>query len=192
MSHWLLDTMVERYGLALREADRVQLCLEAGREPPALDEELVRETLAALEIAVLDLAVDRLSDDDERRGLSRQAAADAFRLVRMLPLPTEPMAAGAHLLRASVLAVLGDRGADTARWLRTLDEAGHWPVLQLDDPNWGVRCRAMLIDVWLLLMRNRSQNDRDAVLERVAALRDAQEKFERDYSACPSTAGSQA
>lgn len=181
MSHWLLDSMAERRRLALREADRVQFYREMGREVPAFDEGLLRETTAALEIAVLDLEVDRLSDDSERRSLSRQAAADAFRLARMLPLPVEPMAAGTHLLRASVLAVLGDRGADAARWLRTLDEAGQWPALPLSAYNWGERCRATLTDVWLRLVRKKGWSDRDAVLERVAALRGAQEEFERDY-----------
>ncbi len=181
MNHWLLDAMAERRGLALREADRVQFYREMGREMPAFDEELLRETAAALEIAVLDLEVDRLSDDAERRALSRQAAAEAFRLVRMLPLPAEPMAAGTHLLRASVLAVLGDRGADAARWLRTLDETGQWPALPFDTRNWGERCRATTTDVWLRLVRKRGWSDRDAVLERVAALRSTQEEFERDY-----------
>ena len=181
MNHWLLDAMAERRSLAVREADRVQFYREMGREVPAFDEELLRETAAALEIAVLDLEVDRLSDDAERLALSRQAAADAFRLLRMLSLPAEPMEAGTHLLRASVLAVLGDRGADAARWLRTLDEAGHWPALPLDASNWGERCRATLTDVWLRLVRKKGWSDRDAVLERVAALRSAQEEFERDY-----------
>ena len=181
MNHWLLDAMAERRSLAVREADRVQFYREMGREVPAFDEELLRETAAALEIAVLDLEVDRLSDDAERLALSRQAAADAFRLLRMLSLPAEPMEAGTHLLRASVLAVLGDRGADAARWLRTLDEAGHWPALPLDASNWGERCRATLTDVWLRLVRKKGWSDRDAVLERVAALRSAQEEFARDY-----------
>ena len=181
MNHWLLDAMAERRSLALREADRVQFHREMGREVPAFDEELLRETAAALEMAVLDLEVDRLSDDAERLALSRQAAADAFRLLRMLSLPAEPMEAGTHLLRASVLAVLGDRGADAARWLRTLDEAGHWPAMPLDARNWGERCRATLSEVWLRLVRKRGWSDRDAVLERVAALRRAQEEFERDY-----------
>lgn len=181
MNHWLLDAMAERRGFALREADRVQFHREMGREVPIFDDALLREMASALEIAVLDLKVDRLADEPEQLALSRQAAADAFRLLRMLPLPAEPMEAGTHLLRASVLAVLGDRGADAARWLRTLDEAGHWPALPLDVCNWGERCRATLTDVWLRLVRKRGWSDRDAVLERVAALRSAQEEFERDY-----------
>jgi hypothetical protein len=181
MNHWLLDAIAERRDLALREADRVQLHRELGREVPAFDEELLREVAAVLEIAVLDLTVDRLSDDDERRELLRQAAADAFRLMRVLPLPTEPMAAGTHLLRASVLAMLGDRGGDATQWLRALDETGYWPTLPLDTLNWGERCRATITDVWLRLVRKRGWSDRDAVLERVAALRSTQEEFERDY-----------
>lgn len=181
MSHWLLDAMAERRCLALREADRVQFYREMGREVPLFDEELLRETAAALEIAVLDLAVDRLADDPESLALSRLAATDAFRLLRMLSLPAEPMAAGTHLLRASVLAVLGDRGADAARWLRALDAVGQWPDLSLSAHDWGERCRATLTDVWLRLVRKKGWSDRDAVLERVAALRGAQEEFERDY-----------
>lgn len=181
MSHWLLDMMADKRHLALREADRMQFYSEMGREVPDVDEEALRDAAAALEIAVLDLEVDRLADEPERRALSRQAAGDAFRLLRMLPLPTKPMEAGTHLLRASVLAVLGDRGADAARWLRSLDELQQWPDLPLDTPDWGERCRATLTDVWLRLVRKKGWADRDAVLERVAALRSAQQAFEREY-----------
>ncbi|MRJ42229.1 MULTISPECIES: DEAD/DEAH box helicase [Idiomarina] len=181
MSHWLLDTMADKRRLALREADRLQFYREMGREVTDVDEEALREVAAALEIAVLDLEVDRLADDPEQRTLLRQSAEDAFRLLRMLPLPTNPMDAGTSLLRASVLAVLGDRGADAARWLRSLDESQHWPDLPLDAADWGERCRATLTDVWLRLIRKRGWSDRDAVLERVASLRSAQQTFEREY-----------
>jgi hypothetical protein len=181
MSHWLLDALADKRRQALREADRVQFYREMGQEAAYVNEESLREMAAALEIAVLDLEVERLADDPERRTLSRQAAADGFRLLRMLPLPNDPMVAGTHLLRASVLAVLGDRGADAARWLRTLDEAQQWPDLPLDAPDWGERCRATLTDVWLRLVRKKGWTDRDAVLERVAALRGAQQTLEREY-----------
>lgn len=181
MSHWLLDTMADKRRMALREADRLQFYREMGRELLDFDGEVLRESAAALEIAVLDLEVDRLADDPEQRTLSRQAAGDAFRLLRMLPLPTNPMEAGTHLLRASVLAVLGDRGADAARWLRSLDESQQWPDLPLDTSNWGERCQATITEVWLRLVRKKGWSDRDAVLERVAALRSAQQTFEREY-----------
>ncbi len=181
MSHWLLDAMAEKRGRALREADRVQFFREMARELPAFDAEVIHEVAAALEIAVLDLEVDRLTDDPDRRALGRGAAADAFRLLRVLPIPEASMEAGSHLLRASALAVLGDRGADAARWLRALEAEHTWPALPLNSPNWGERCRATLTDTWLRLVRKKGWSDRDTVLERVAALRSTQQEFERDY-----------
>lgn len=181
MSHWLLDTMAEKRAQALREADRVQFYREMTPEEPAFDAKAMAEVVAALELAVLDLELDRLSDDEARRELLRTTAADAFRLLRVLPLPDAPMDAATQLLRAAVLAVIGDRGADAARWLRVLEAEQRWPALPLDSRDWGERCRATLIDVWLRLVRKKGWHDRDAVLERVAALRSAQQEFERDY-----------
>lgn len=181
MNHWLLDAIVDKRTRALREADRVQFVREMTSEVPAFDIEAIREVAAALEIAVLDLEVDRLADDPARRALGRGAAADAFRLLRVLPIPEAPMEAGKHLLCASALAVLGDRGADAARWLRALEDTGTWPALPIDSTNWGERCRATLTDTWLRLIRKKGWSDRDIVLERVAALRSAQQEFERDY-----------
>ena len=92
MSHWLLDAMAEQRCRALREADRVQFYREMGQALSDFDAELLRETAAALEIAVLDLKIDRLAYDPEQLEMSRQAAAEAFRLLRVLPQPEDPMA----------------------------------------------------------------------------------------------------
>lgn len=181
MTHWLLDSVRDGRIAALGEADRVQFLREMAGETPAFDVEAIRNIAEALEFAVLDLQTDRLSDDTERQLLSRQAAADAFRLLRILPTPAGAVDAGTHLLRASALAVLGDRGADAARWLRAVDDAGNWPGFPIDSDDWGVRCLATLTDVWLRLVRKHGWSDRDTVLERVAGLRDAQEQFERGY-----------
>lgn len=181
MSHWLLDAIADRRILALREADQGHRHQEAGREAPALDEDLLRDTACMLEIAVLDLGADSLCDPPDQAELSRQAAADAFRILCLLPFPADPILAGRYLLRASVLAVLGDRGASATRWLRTLDESGQWPAMPLESVSWGERCQATLMEIWLRLVRQRDRSDRDAVLERVAALRSAQGAFERDY-----------
>jgi hypothetical protein len=182
MNHWLLDAIQEKRATALREADRVQFRRELAGETPTADLALLHDTAAALEIATLDLAgTPRLADEPALLALMRESAGDAFRLLRALPLAGEPMADGTHLLRASCLAVLGDRGADAARWLRALDEGDGWPLLPLDAADWGIRCRATIVDVWLRLVRKRGWADRDAVLERVAALRQSQAEFERDY-----------
>jgi superfamily II DNA/RNA helicase len=181
MNHWLLDAIAEKRSSALREADRVQFFREMGREVSEFNAEVIQECAAALEVAVLDLEVDRLSEDRDREATMRVAAADAFRVLRVLPVPEDPMEAGTHLLRASTLAVLGDRGADAARWLRALDADGAWPAVAIESHDWGQRCRATITDVWLRLVRKKGWTDRDAVLERVAALRDSQKEFERNY-----------
>lgn len=181
MNHWLLDSIAEKRVATLREADRIQFYREMAREVPAFDTEAIQEIAAALEIAVLDLEVDRLSEDRDREVTMRGAAADAFHVLRVLPIPGNPTEAGTHLLRASTLAVLGDRGADAARWLRALDTDGGWPAFAIESHDWGQRCRATITDVWLRLVRKKGWTDRDAVLERVATLRDSQQEFERDY-----------
>ena len=181
MNHWLLDAIADKRTSALREADRIQFYREMAREVPEFDAEAIQEIAAALEIAVLDLEVDRLSEDRDREATMRSAAADAFHVLRTLPVPENAMEAGTHLLRASTLAVLGDRGADAARWLRALDTDGGWPAFAIESHDWGQRCRATITDVWLRLVRKKGWTDRDAVLERVVALRDSQQEFERDY-----------
>jgi len=181
MNHWLLDAIAEKRTNALREADRIQFYREMAREVPEFNAEAIQEIAAALEIAVLDLEVDRLSEDRDREATMRGAAADAFHVLRVLPIPENPVEAGTHLLRASTLAVLGDRGADAARWLRALDTDGAWPAFAIESHDWGQRCRATITDVWLRLVRKKGWTDRDAVLDRVAALRDSQQEFERVY-----------
>jgi len=181
MSHWLLDTMADKRCLALREADRLQFYREMSPEEPTFDAQAIQDMGAALELAVLDIELDRFADDAAALKVMRQAAEDAFRLLHVLPLPSEPMEAATQLLRASVLAVIGDRGADAARWLRALEDARTSPALPLDSADWGERCRAVLIDIWLCLVRKKGWGDRDTVLERVSTLRASQQEFERNY-----------
>lgn len=181
MNHWLLDAIADKRSSALREADRIQFHREMAREVPDFDAESIQEMAAALEVAVLDLEIDRLAEDHNREATMRSAAADAFHVLRILSIPGSPMEAGSHLLRASTLAVLGDRGVDAARWLRALDADGAWPALPIESLDWSERCRATITDVWLRLVRKKGWTDRDKVLERVSALRDSQQQFERDY-----------
>ena len=81
------------------------------------------------------------------------------------------------LLRAAALAVLGDMGSDAARWLRE----DNWPELPLDSDSWGERTWATILDIWLRLIRKHGWSDRDAVLDRIVRLREAQSSFERNY-----------
>lgn len=181
MNHWLLDAIADKRSSALREAERIQFYREMAREVPEFNVEAIQEMAAALEVAVLDLEIDRLAEDHDREATMRSAAADAFHVLRILSIPENPMEAGSHLLRASTLAVLGDRGVDAARWLRALDADGAWPALPIESLDWSERCRATITEVWLRLVRKKGWTDRDKVLEQVSALRDSQQQFERDY-----------
>ncbi len=81
-------------------------------------------------------------------------------------------------LRQSALAVLGDLGADAARRLK---EDQLWPVLALESEDWRTHSLSVIIDIWLRLIRKKGWEDRDAVLERIALLRIAQQSFEANY-----------
>ena len=181
MNHWLLDAIADKRRIALREADRVLFYREMTSKAPAFDSQSIRSVATALELAVLDMELDRFANEDASRKVLCSTAEDAFRLMRILPLPEEPMEAATQILRASALAVIGDRGADASRWLQALETDQALPALPLDSVDWGERCRAVLTDIWLRLVRKKGWSDRDAVLERIAALRDAQHTFERDY-----------
>ena len=177
MTHWLLEQLDESRRRALKLASRMQIYRELLDEPVDVEEELVRRSAEVLEMAVLDLVLENTLDDTEKRNELKNAAADAFRLLRVLPRPADALETGYFLLRASALAVLGDMGADAARWLRE----EKWPDLPVDSDDWSRRTWATVIEIWLLLIRKDGWSDRDLVLERIAALRDAQSAFEKDY-----------
>ena len=177
MSHWLLDTLSETRQRARKQADRAQIFRALDNVPSEVDDELIRQSAEMLEIAVLDLVLEDIADDEEKQRELKRAAADAFHLLRVLPRPKDPLEAGMFLLRAGTLAVLGDKGRDAARWMK----AEPWPDLPIDSGDWRRRTWATVLDVWLRLIRKDGWSDRDEVLERISRLRDAQSDFERDH-----------
>lgn len=177
MSHWLLDKLNETRQRARKQADHAQIFRELLNAPSAVDDELIRQSAEMLEIAVLDLVLEDLADDEEKQKELKLAAADAFRLFRILPRPKDPLEAGMFLLKAGSLAVLGDKGSDAARWMKE----DPWPDLPIDSEDWRRRTWATVLDVWLRLIRKDGWSDRDEVLERISRLRDAQADFEKDH-----------
>ena len=145
---------------------------------PEVNNELIQRSAEGLEMAVLDLAVEDIADNEEKQNELKLAAADAFRLLRALPRPTDALAAGRFLLRAGALAVLGDKGSDAARWMK---EVNTWPELPVDSDDWSKRTWATVIDIWLRLIRKDGWTDRDSVLDRISQLRDAQADFEKEH-----------
>jgi len=179
MSHFLLDRLNEARQQALQQASRSQIRRELLDSPFSEDAELIRRSADMLELVVLDLLLGGVGDNDEKQKELRLCAADAFRLLRVLPRPEDAIEAATFLLRAGTLAVLGDKGSDAARWLRENEKS--WSELPLDSGNWGDRTWATILDVWLRLVRKKGWSDRDAVLERIAGLRDSQASFEKNY-----------
>lgn len=177
MSHWLLEKLKDTRQQALKQASRAQIHHELLDVPYGEDMELIRRCADALEIVVLDLTLEDLANNKEKQKELKLTASDAFCLFRILPRPVEVVDIAMFLLRASILAVLGDKGSDAARWLR--EES--WPELPVDSPDWSKRTWATILDVWLRLIRKNGWRDRDLVLARISNLRDSQASFENDY-----------
>jgi hypothetical protein len=188
MSHWLLDRLNDTRQHALKQASRAQIHHELLDAPFGEDAELIRRSAEALEMVVLDLVMEDIADDEEKQKELKLSAADAFRLLRVLPMPDDAMDAGMFLLRAGALAVLGDKGSDAARWLR--EES--WPELPLESEDWSKQTWATILDIWLRLIRKNGWSDRDAVLEHISRLRDSQALFEKDYLECQEPAHAKA
>jgi len=175
MSHWLLNILGDKRAEALTQAKCIQIQREFQDVTFNGDKALIRHTAEVLEMVVLDLILEVKTIDNKKE--FQNCAADAFRLMRVLPRSEDPIEAAKFLLRASSLAVLGEMGADAARMLRE-DE---WPDLPLESTDWGERTWATILDVWLRLIRKNGWTDRDIVLERISVLRDSQVQFEKDY-----------
>jgi len=181
MSHWLLDPIEEKRRSALLIANKIELNREILNLKLDFDTDVLRETADALEIAVLDLLGKNTEDDPKQEKFMREAAFDAFRLLRVIPLSSGTIENGILLLRASSLAILGDRGADAARWLRAIQKQGKWPTLLLNSGEWGEQTWSTIIEVWLCLCRKDGWKDRDNILHQIAMLRQYQNDFERKY-----------
>jgi hypothetical protein len=178
MSHWLLEVLGDTRAQALKQASHIQVTREFQGTTVDEDIALIQRVAETLEMVVLDLTLAKTTKDENNLIELRTCAADAFRLMRVLPRASDdPLETATFLLRASALAVLGDMGADAARMLRE-DE---WPSLPLQSDNWGERTWGTIIDIWLRLIRKNGWIDRDIVLERISALRDSQAQFEKYY-----------
>ena len=133
-----------------------------------LDHEHLRLVANALELRVTLLL------DDENPSDLCAAAAEAFRVARVLPHDGTPTETAQSLVRLGCLGVLGDRGADVKRLL----VANGWPVLPVDADDWGQRVWSTILDVWLRLFRKQGWDDLDAVQAQVVDLRASQRKYE--------------
>ena len=176
MSHWMLESLGDMRGKALHEAARAQVLSELASLPQEMDYVLIERVAQTMETVVMDLLLNPTVESQQLHTL-RQCAAEAYRLYRVLPEQETTLGEAELRLRQSALAVLGDLGADAARNLRERQ----WPSLELESEDWRTRTLSTIIDIWLRLIRKQGWDDRDAVLERIEMLRQAQETFESSY-----------
>jgi len=176
MSHWMLEALGEMRGKALQEAVRIQVLSELTGVPHETDYVLIERVAQTMETVVMDL-LPRPGVENAQLSTLRQCAAEAYRLYRVLPEQRTILGEAELRLRQCALAVLGDLGADAARSLREQQ----WPLLELESGDWRTRTFSTIIDIWLRLIRKQGWDDRDAVLERIKMLRQAQKSFESSY-----------
>ena len=176
MQHWVLDSIGDQRDRALSVAKRVLSFQGMGRQIQDAETDLLLNTSETLELAILDLET-----EPDGVGMAREVASDAYTMLRAVPLPDDPLTAGHHLLRASVLAVLGGRDNEAALWFDGLEDAGEWPELPTQSSNWGVRCRAVITEVWLRSICQRGRGVHEWVQQRVDGLRNQQAAFEGAY-----------
>lgn len=177
INHWLLDTLGDDRTKALKLASSIQINKELFERPIKEDISFIRRVGETLEMVVLDLLLETVKDNKDKHELMQTCAADAFRLYRVLPHSENVIETSILKLRSSVLAVLADMGADAARMLRE----SPWPELPIESQDWRERTWAVILDVWLRLIRKQGWTDRDMVLQRILDLRESQAKFEKDY-----------
>lgn len=176
MSHWMIESLGEMRDKALHEATRAQVLSELASLPHDIDFVLIERVAQTMETVVMDLLLSPSTEKEQLHTL-RQCAAEAYRLYRVLPEQKTTLGEAELRLRQSALAVLGDLGADAARNLRERQ----WPHLELESADWRTRTLSTIIDIWLRLIRKQGWDDRDAILERIARLRQAQAVFESSY-----------
>ena len=174
MSHWLLDSLSALRAECGRIAASIHVRSQMGLPDLDSDWNLLKRGAEFMELVVIDLIAGRPFDwASESIDDLRSAAADAFRFWKHLP-HGDDLADARNILRASCLAVLGDRGADASRWLGTKG----WPQSGLLSSDWRIRTWSTIVDIWLRLIRKKGWDDRDTVLLRIAELRAAQSEFE--------------
>lgn len=146
----------------------------------ATEEDLLRRTALAYEMAAAEGLHALLSQTPEQDALRAQCAAGAWRAFsyrRLLPIPTTSADRLFHILYLASLAYCGDRWSDIRRWFVENAAAGDTPSVA--DQPWDLRLLYRLFECWVRLLRKNGWDDLDRIREIVAGLREDQRQFER-------------
>lgn len=179
MSHWLLDSLFDLREACGKLASSIHVQSQLNQPSSDCDWNILKRGAESMELVVIDIIANRPFDwESDSINELRSAAVDAFRFWKHIPFE-DNVSSLRDILRAACLAVLGERGADAGRWLRTID----WPQTGLNSDNWRIRTWSTIADIWLRLIRKKGWDDRDTVLQRISELREAQADFESQYLA---------
>ncbi|GKT09450.1 DEAD/DEAH box helicase [Desulforhabdus sp. TSK] len=158
----------------------------ADREPSAfmsLPSETARtleESLHLIELRCLDLASAWRRDVRSKEGIEfRDYCSLAFDIRRVLPLGETEDERVKGAIRLAAVGVLGDRSADIRRYLNE----NTWPVPEVsaDTAGWPKLVLFRVADAFLRVVRKKNWDDLRAVARAIAALRESQQLYERDY-----------
>lgn len=144
------------------------------------DEDLLRRTALAYEMAAIEGLPAFLSQTPEHDALRAQCAAGAWRAFsyrRLLPIPTASADRLFHILHLASLAYCGDRWSDIRRWF--VENAAVAAPPSVADQPWDLRLLYRLFECWVRLLRKDGWDDLDRIREIVAGLREDQRQFER-------------
>jgi len=178
MTHWLLSEIEEKRKNSLALADLLQVKKELLKDTSLTTNlDLLKEVAETLVVAILDLLLEEQAEDKQHSKLIQSCAKGTFRLMRAYNQPNESLEARKALLLQSSLAVIGDCGQDAVRILKTVDLTTHTK----DHTQWSDRTWALVIELWLRLIRKQGWKDRDLVLEGIQKLRTEQNDFEKNY-----------
>jgi superfamily II DNA/RNA helicase len=126
-----------------------------------------------MEIAVLDL----LDSPPAQIDALRMVSEEAFKLLRAVPRPNDPIETAKLCLRIGCTGVLADKGRDVARLLTETP----WPTLPDDSEDWETKTLSTVLDLWLRLLRKHGWEDLDSAQQRVLVLREQQKTYEEKY-----------
>lgn len=144
------------------------------------DDDLIRRTALAYEIAAIEGLSAFLRQAPEEDSLRAQCAAGAwhaFAFCRLLPVPTGIADRLFHVLHLASLAYCGDRWSDIRRWFVENPTAIEIP--SVSDQPWDRRLLYRLFAAWVSLLRKEGWDDLDRIREIVAGLRADQRQFEK-------------
>lgn len=173
IGNWLLEHIAQERGEVNKLINQLILAQELQNRTIDIDFSKVERVVNILELYLFDLLSSSSSDKNEIKKIS----AELFRLCRVLPQFDNTIQNLLFKLKYSCFAILGDVGMNASKLLK---EQG-WDETLLNSEIWKEKTLATIIDIWLRLIRKKGWSDRDAVLEKIAKLRESQKQYEKIF-----------